>query len=964
MSDETILIVEDEGLTAMGLQRKLKLWGYKAPTFAFSKKEAVKKAREIKPDLILMDIVLKGEGDGIEAATDIKNSLDIPIIYLTAYSDEKTIKRAEITKPTDYILKPYQEIELHNSIETALKKHKFEKKLVESGELLDKKLEGSGGAVIVTNNEGYIRYMNQAAKKITGFKDEKAYSKDLSEVFLIRMINPIGGVTLPNEHNPKIDKKTEPYGSNIVTDIMNEGIINGVTEQAYLTNMEGKDVPIEYTASPIKDDNGEFLGAKLVFTDISERYNAEQSLIESEKWFKNIYYQSSIGIGMYNGEGQIIDANTAALHIFGVEDTSILKDFNLFKDFNLDNKDKENLLEGKTVICEFNFADIQSPKTIKTEAVYLEIIIKPQISSDGKSINYYQVQFHDITKHHALEKSLKQGKDMFKDFLGSIEYPFLVLDSKLNCKYSNLKSENLTGLITEKTIGKAIWELLPDLENPNDLMEAFKNSIKTKKSSTYVYEYRCDDGNGFLELNINPLNDGLTILLKDITKNRTRKNELKSTINILQNEINEKTENFESTKKSLKTELTDINNKNEVLKELTKDLEDRVNETSSKLTKTQGDLKSTTQQHRITEKQLKNTIETLKKELSEKGILLDKTLEKQENELIAYKQIEEDFNEKYQALKTEFADVTKELSLTKTDTESQIKNHIKTEESLIKLKNELEKRLETKSSLLIDLNENLNTEIANRNQIENKFQITKEKLQRQLEEKQAEYHRSTEKMETEIDELKNKINEITELLKQKEELLKNVHTHTKMNIQRISSLTNLQSDYIKEQMVESFNDSQNHINSVSLIHEKLLETPDHERINFSRYLKILVDDLYKSHGADPNKISSDIKADNVFLDIDTATLCGLIITELISNSLKHAFPNGRDGMVGIDMNQDDNSLVMLISDDGIGLSERVNFNEPDTLGLQLVKTLVNEINGQIELKNGNGTEFNIKLNKT
>src|SRR5690606_34747846 len=102
MAAMKILVVEDEGLTAMEIQRKLKKWGYDVPSFAFSRKEAVKKAKEIEPDLILMDIMLKGKGDGIDAAQEIKQIRDIPIIYITAYDDAKTRKRAEITNPNAY----------------------------------------------------------------------------------------------------------------------------------------------------------------------------------------------------------------------------------------------------------------------------------------------------------------------------------------------------------------------------------------------------------------------------------------------------------------------------------------------------------------------------------------------------------------------------------------------------------------------------------------------------------------------------------------------------------------------------------------------------------------------------------------------------------------------------------------------------------------------------------------------
>ena len=530
MTEANILVVDDEGITAMELQQKLKFWGYEVPTFAFSRKEAVKKAKKIKPDLILMDIVLKGEGDGIDAVTEIKNIFDVPIIYLTAYSDKQTMQRANITEPYDYIIKPFDDNELHESIERALYKHKIEKTLKEAGEWLDKNLKESGGAVIVTNKEGQIKFINQNAQLITGFTKEEAYIRDLSEVFNIR----IGNLILTNKESEDgnitfNNMKTESTGSEFVKDIINEGVVTDIKDEYYLSDKNGKIIPIDYNASPIKNDDGEFLGIKLVFNDISEILNEKKSLLESEKRFKKVYSQSPVGIGMYNSEGQIIEANSSALELFGVETISKLKDLNLFQDFKLSNKENEMLLDGKTVKyeTEFDFKGFEPYNTTKSGLVYLEIIFKPMIFVENSTKNSYLVYFHDITKHRDDEEFLKNRNDMYHGLIGSIEYPFIALDSDLNCKYSNKESEKITGISTDKTLGKSLWELLPDFKNPKDLEDILRKSIEAKKSEITVFEYLQDNNKEFLELNINPLDDGLSIILRDVTTIISREDETK-----------------------------------------------------------------------------------------------------------------------------------------------------------------------------------------------------------------------------------------------------------------------------------------------------------------------------------------------------------------------------------------------------------------------------------------------------
>ena len=128
-------------------------------------------------DLVLMDIVLEGDMDGVKAAEHIRNHFDIPVVYLTAYSDDTTLQRAKITEPYGYILKPFQERELYTTIEMALYKHKMERKLKENEQWLATTLKSIGDAVIATDTKGFVTFMNPVAEVLTGWKQEEADQK-------------------------------------------------------------------------------------------------------------------------------------------------------------------------------------------------------------------------------------------------------------------------------------------------------------------------------------------------------------------------------------------------------------------------------------------------------------------------------------------------------------------------------------------------------------------------------------------------------------------------------------------------------------------------------------------------------------------------------------------------------------------------------------------------------------------
>ena len=183
MTTPSILIVEDEQIVAAGLKKRLQEFGYAVPAMATSGPEAIELAGRIQPDLVLMDIRLEGQMDGIEAAGQIRSRFRLPIVYLTAYSNPEVLNRAKITEPFGYILKPYQERELHVVIETALYKHRMERKLQERERWFVATLTSIGDGVVATDENGCITFMNPMAEILTGWAAGDALGLTVERVF-------------------------------------------------------------------------------------------------------------------------------------------------------------------------------------------------------------------------------------------------------------------------------------------------------------------------------------------------------------------------------------------------------------------------------------------------------------------------------------------------------------------------------------------------------------------------------------------------------------------------------------------------------------------------------------------------------------------------------------------------------------------------------------------------------------
>ena len=207
--------------------------------------------------------------------------------------------------------------------------------------------------------------------------------------------------------------------------------------------------------------------------------------------------------------------------------------------------------------------------------------------------------------------------------------------------------------------------------------------------------------------------------------------------------------------------------------------------------------------------------------------------------------------------------------------------------------------------------------------------------------------------------------QIKKNLKEKEVLLQEIHHRVKNNMQVISSLLRLQSRYITDgKALEFFKNSQNRVRSMVLIHESLYQSKDLAHIDFAEYVKKLTTQLLSSLAIYKSLIKLKINVKDIKMDINLAIPCGLIINELVSNSLKYAFPEGRKGELSISFTYENQTYILYVKDNGIGISEKINLKEPKTLGLQLVNSLTKQLHGTLELEKVKGTCFKITFKKT
>jgi len=218
---------------------------------------------------------------------------------------------------------------------------------------------------------------------------------------------------------------------------------------------------------------------------------------------------------------------------------------------------------------------------------------------------------------------------------------------------------------------------------------------------------------------------------------------------------------------------------------------------------------------------------------------------------------------------------------------------------------------------------------------------------------------------TDVTERQNILEKLQKSLDEKEMLLKEIHHRVKNNLMIISSLLNLQSHTIKDKATLTvFRESQNRTRSMALIHDRLYRSTDLKRINFGDYIRNLANELFQTYVLDPEKIQLVYDVEDLMVDINTAVPLGLIVNELVANSMKYAYPEGESGKIYICFHQDSEEYILRVKDEGVGIPLDLDISQVKTLGLQLVTNLTQQIDGELYLNRDNGTDFRITFKES
>lgn len=454
MIEANILIVEDDSIAAYALEKTLRLKRFSVIGIVSTGEEAINFVIEKKPSLVLMDINLRGTMDGIETAKRIRENYNIPIIYLTAFSDEESIKRASSTHPAGYLVKPYDNRDLETTIEITLYKHLLEKKEKESQVWYRETLSSIGDGIIATDKNDLILFINNKAEELTGFSLEEATYKKIDEIYR----------TSP-------DMTTEAFIS--YSQYSRQDIEKYILQSKLLNSKSGIEIPIEEKVSFIKDEEGQILGKVITFRDSTQRRELERELIIAKDFYLNILEKFPLPIWRANTARQFNYFNQTWLDFTGkpLDDQVFSGWFSLIHD-----NDRDKFIQNyETCFDKKEKLEIEF-RLLGRDAEYHWLIC------DGNPIYDLKGNFNgfigvclDITNRKILEDELRTAKDISEELNKSKSAFISVMSHEIRTPLNGIMG--LTDLLYDTNPNNEQLEYLELLKESSHTLLSFLNNL-------------------------------------------------------------------------------------------------------------------------------------------------------------------------------------------------------------------------------------------------------------------------------------------------------------------------------------------------------------------------------------------------------------------------------------------------------------------------------------------------------
>ena len=516
-----ILIVEDERIEAMNFKKFLIALGYDVVGIVSTGKDAINKVAEFKPDLILMDIILKGDMDGIETVEKIKEESNIPVIYITANHDENIISRAKNTSPLGYLLKPVNKTILKNTIELALHKQELENKLKESEEKYRTIFENTGYITVLLDYDRNILDINSTGEKLSGYSRDELIGKKWSDFIVKEEYENV------NDYFNKMMK--------------NPNLINGNQLETRIKDKWGNEKNVIITLGKIPD--------KKIYTssilDITQHKKAEDELKKIDKRYRDLVDYSIVPVYETKIDGGIVFANEAMVKMFDFSSVNELKLVNIAQLYkNSTDRDKLiNKIKKDKIITQYEVELVT--KTGKT----LNVLINANLTDNNLSGTLM-----DITKRKKAEKKVRENEQFLENIIENIPDMIFVKNAdELKFHKVNKATEKIWGYNRDELIGRTDYDFFTkyeaDFYTKNDKEVLNKKELRDIPEETIHTKYM---GERILHTKKIPLLDEkghskyLLGISEDITERKFAEKELKKSLNekeVLLKEIHHRVKN-------------------------------------------------------------------------------------------------------------------------------------------------------------------------------------------------------------------------------------------------------------------------------------------------------------------------------------------------------------------------------------------------------------------------------------